>query len=981
MRIEATDVLKATNGGLDILLMLYPHINSCVGTTKKFKLRSDDKTASANIILKDDGNWIITDFGGGARVSRNGIQWFVHETGLTWVEALSELAGKFDVAGTKVEVVTVKPSVTAREATTEEKEGFGVYELNTGFTDFEIETIFSKGILKEIGWFKGEEKKEDARKVIETACNKYNFYSVKSYVYVKDRKHLTFGATSEYPIFLIDEGSFKKLYMPLHSDKGRRFAYIGGDKKPKDFVHGLAQAKSEFSKRMEDFLTDDPDYDNLSEADKKERRKDVEKLNSFVLCSGGSDALNLAVLGYWVGWMNSETAKLQSWDYSEIVKVADKVYQLQDIDDTGKQAAHELALQYLDIYTIELPEDLKEKLDRRYNPCKDLRDFFNHFSVYDFKELVKIALPYRFWEMIPEYMGRGENRVKVGYKYELDNVQAYNFLSKNGFFRLAIEGEKDEYVYVQIEGNIVKETKPVKVKNYIHEFLKARKMEKDLRNKLYNSTRLNESSLSNLPETDIDFTDNDEKRQLFFFSNCTWEVSAAGIKSHSPGAIKNFVWEKNVIEHHAKVLDPSFTITKDESGEYNIEIHNQNCMFLQLLIQTSRIHWRKELEDEMTGLTEEEAGAYKKANHINIAGPKLSLLEQKEQKQHLINKIFCIGHLLHRYKDPSRGFSIIGMDNKINDDGGSHGGSGKSIILEVAMQKIWKNTFTIPGTSPKVTENPHIYGGLTKHHQYIYMDDMDKYMKFRFFYPLISGDQPVNPKNAMGYVLPFKDVPKVAFTTNFTLIDQSPSSQRRVNYLVCSDYYHIKGEFSDYKEGRDPKNDLGKGLFTDFKREEWNLFYNTMARCLEFYLTTPDIIEPPMDNVSKRNLQTTMGLNFEAWAAVYFSEGSSNIDRLIPKEEAFEEFNKKNKSLNWSTQKFTSAVKAFCHYHGYELNPMELRNTKEGRIIHRVEERELRKDGWVLTGKLKATEFMYIQTDVLMPINGEVPGKQKELPI
>lgn len=981
MRIEAQDILNKTDGGLDILLMLFPHISGNIGTSKKFKLRSNDKTASANIIKKDDGNYIITDFGGAkGRVSWNGIQWYANETGLSWVEALNELAIKFEVKGAEIERVILKPEITKCPADPEEKEGFGSFELNTSFTDTEIETLLSKNVLYYLGWTSGEEKKKDAYTAIATAFKKYNFYSVKYYTWIKNREKLTFTATDAYPMFLIDEGAWKKMYQPLHHEKNRRFMYVGGAEKPKDFVHGLAQAKKEFQNRLVKAAESEADYDRMSEEDKVEARK-VSKLNEFILCSGGSDALNAAVLGYWVGWMNSETAKLQPWHYAEMAKITDDVYQLQDIDDTGKASAHAIAIEYLDIKTIELPEELKQKLDRRYNPCKDLRDFFNHYTYYDFRELLKNAWPYRFWEMEPVYEGRGAERTRVGFKYVFDDVQAYNFLSKSGFYRLPVEGEKQEYTYVQIDGNIVRETKPNKVKNYIHEFLKNRQFEKELRNTIYRTTRLSEASLSNLPETELDFTDHDEKRQLLFFKNGCLEVSAEGIKHHSSGALKNYVWEKNVIEHNVKVLDKPFTITKGDDDQYRIDIHNQDCMFFQLLIQTSRVHWRTELEEALKDLPEAEAEAYRKANHINIAGDKLSPQEKHEQQLHLINKIYCIGHLLHRYKDPSKEKCVVGMDNKINDDGGSHGGSGKSIILEKAMQHIWKNTFTIPGTSPKVTENPHIYGGLTKHHQYIYMDDMDKYMKFRFFYPLVTSDQPVNPKNAQGYTLLYKEVPKFALTTNYTLLDQSPSTKRRVIYMVCGDYYHAKGEFSEYNEDRDPKSDLGKGLFNEFDRKEWNLFYNTMARCLEFYISTTDIIGPPMDNVSKRNLQTTMGLNFEAWAGVYFSEGSTNIDRLIPKHEAFEEFNKDNKSLGWSSQKFTSAIKAFCHYYGYELNPPELKNTDTGRIIHRVAERVLRREGWVQLSDLKSTEFMYIRTDPNKPLNGEVPGKPKELPI
>jgi hypothetical protein len=983
MSVQAQEVLIATNGGLQILELLYPGIGDYADKNKKFRLRAvdQDKSPSASI-KKIDGNYVVTDFGEVPLTSRNGIQAYAYEKGLSWVDALYEIAKHFGIEGGKIAPPTIKPRVETRYCEETEEDGFGEYKLKESFSDFEIETILSKYVLKRLKWMLGEPEKKEAREKIERVFKKYNFKPVESYSWVTKEKgkHLTFHSTDEYPIFIIDEKDFQKLYQPFHAEKGRRFMYIGGSKKPKNFIHGLKQAEDDYNERIEEAKSNIEDYGKMSSKEQKEALKnEFKEHDSFILASGGSDALNLAVLGYWVGWMNSETAKLQKDDFSKLTGMFDKVYQLQDIDQTGKEAAHALALEYLDLHTIELPEALREKQDRRFNPCKDLRDFFNHYNDYDFKELVKIALPYRFWEKYPEYVGRGDSREFIGWKYELDNVQVYNFLSKNGFYRLPVEGEKEEYKYIQLAGNVVKESKPVKVKNYIHQFLIDRKVDKDLRNKMYNSTRLNETSLSNLPETTIDFTDNDETRQLLFFKNATWEVSKTGIKSHKQGTIKNFVWEKNMIDHHATILDKTFTITKDEAGVYDIDIHDQSCMFLQLLIQTSRIYWRKELEDELDGLPKDQAAAYKEKHHIDIKGPNLDVKERQEQVQHLINKIYNIGYLLHRYKDPSKTFSVIGMDNKINDDGGSHGGSGKSVILSVAIQKIWKNTFVIPGTSPKVTDNPHIYGGLNKHHQYVYMDDMDKYMKFRFFFPLITTDQPVNPKSATQYTLAFEDVPKLGITTNFTVMGSNePSIRRRINYLVCGDWYHKMGEYGEYRESRDPKTDLGKSLFSEFDRDEWNKFYNTMARCLEFYLNTTDVIEPPMDNVSKRNMQTTMGSNFESWANVHFSEDSGNLDCLIIKEEAFAEFERRNKMLGWSMNKFTQAMKAFCHYHGYEFNPEDLKNTKDRRIIHRVEERELKREGWAPTGKLVSKELMYIRSDTGKPINADVPGKISE---
>ena len=57
------DLMAATDGGLQIILDYYPQAKDCVGTTKKFKLRSDERTASASIRKKGD-RWKVTDFGG-----------------------------------------------------------------------------------------------------------------------------------------------------------------------------------------------------------------------------------------------------------------------------------------------------------------------------------------------------------------------------------------------------------------------------------------------------------------------------------------------------------------------------------------------------------------------------------------------------------------------------------------------------------------------------------------------------------------------------------------------------------------------------------------------------------------------------------------------------------------------------------------------------------------------------------------------------
>src|ERR1700754_326110 len=446
--VEAQDILKATNGGLQIIHQLYPgSVGSETQKNRKFKIRGDEKSASANLKRADDGNWLVTDFGGDSK-PRNAIQCFMEEKGLDYVAALRQLAADYNVISLEKQTQLIRSGYSDRPALPEEPEGKWDWDIRNNFTDNEIETIVSTKVLSRLGWKRPlstssvsetgklslaeEEKIMAPYNKIKAVFQEYNWHPLVSYSLVKNRKVMTFSSTDQYPIFMIDEGSHKKLYQPKHPDKSRRFIYIG--EKPKDFIHGLTQLTKVYDARKKKLEAEENDakemdVDDDADTGKKGKKKESPKVEELVLCSGGSDGINVALLGYRVIWMNSETAKLHQYQYDKLMIMVEKFYQLPDIDVTGKRAAHELAMQYLDMYTIELPEGLKKYRDTRNNECKDVRDYLNHFTSKDFKQLVEFALPYRFWEKKARYEGRGDNRFFAGWDYDFDNVQAYNFLS------------------------------------------------------------------------------------------------------------------------------------------------------------------------------------------------------------------------------------------------------------------------------------------------------------------------------------------------------------------------------------------------------------------------------------------------------------------------------------------------------------------------------------------------------------------------
>jgi hypothetical protein len=904
--IDQQEILNATQGGLNIILHYYPQAADCLKSNRKeFKIR-DEKTPSARMKQLADGNWVVTDFGDDS-VSRNGIQVCMKEEELSYREAIVKLASRYGIGGINPEIN--KPSFEKRPARQDEKEGEMYFDIKDEITEKE---------LAELGPL-----------VTAAVCKNYNVYSLNSFTYIKNREAQVTTSNENYPIFMVDHGDFKKIYQPKNPEKQYRFRYTGT--RPKDFVNGLSQVKKAWDELNEEF---DPES---NDPDKKKMRK----LKEVILASGERDALNVAGFGYQVIWMNSETQIMDYKLYSDLNKMAEIIYNLPDIDSTGKRQAYKLGLQYLDIRTIWLPDKLRDYNDHRGKPRKDFRDYVDIWpKIEDFNKLLRVAMPLRFWDEIYK-----DSKLD----YFFNNEQAYHFLQANGFYQIENKNAKDGMMLIHMNGNIVSETDPDDCRKFIQNFMKERYLPIPLRNTIHRSKQLGESSLRGLDEITLDFTDYDKNAQYLFFINKTWRVTAAGITEMKINEVDRCVWEEEVIKHKVSKKDPPFTVKHNkDDNEFSIEIHNKESIFFRFLINASRIHWKAERKRASSESAQE-------TDKWNIASPLLEEEEVWEQEQHLINKIFSIGYLLHRYKDPARPWCVFAMDNKITETGESHGRSGKSLCYRT--MRYFMKSVTLNGRNPKLTENPHVYDRVTEHTDYILVDDGDQYLNFGFFFNALQGDMEVNPKNNQSYEIPFEHVPKFCITSNFTLRNIDPSTEGRILYTVFSDYYHVKTEGEEYDEDFTIRDDFGKNLFLDYTEDEWNNDFNFFAACLQFYLSVPREIKinPPMDNVTKRNLRTEMTEVFKNWADVYFDKENGNCDNLIERDIAFKDFADRSGQHKWTTNKFTKALKAWCKYTEYveKFNPEQFKNSS-GRII--------RKDS-----KGAAAEYIYIQTKEISP--------------
>ncbi|RZM28486.1 MAG: hypothetical protein EOO88_08725, partial [Pedobacter sp.] len=355
--ITPQHVYDATGGGLDIILAYYPQADGCQNSkSKKFSIR-DERTPSCTL-TEYNGVWWVRDYGSTDR-SMSPIDVVMKEEGIDFADAMKLLIDRHQLVDENAKGPRNGYEFEKRPALPEEEEG-AYYPQLKEFSIADLKTVFSKQVwsyLSKMGLMKDERPSDE--NAIENAlpiCQRYNFYALASYTYIKNREALIFKSTDTYPMFLYDEGAWKKYYIPRAKEGGLRFFYTG--QKPAKYMFGISQILKRLEEMRPKPTTAVDAEGNAITPTKKEKDTAPVKLNEVILCSGGSDALNVAVLGYMPVWKNSETDTLESKQFAELKGLAEFVYNLPDIDETGVKEGHKLAMEYIDLRTIWLPTEL-----------------------------------------------------------------------------------------------------------------------------------------------------------------------------------------------------------------------------------------------------------------------------------------------------------------------------------------------------------------------------------------------------------------------------------------------------------------------------------------------------------------------------------------------------------------------------------------------------------------------------------------------
>ena len=925
--IKKDDIFDATEGGKAVITYYYPQSSSCFGRSgsKNFKIRDDDRNPSCTVFQKDS-IWFIQDKGGSDNKAYTAIQLVMKEERLSYAQAIEWIARKF------------APSLCDENKTSQIGPAPDIQEAPP------LEQI-SVG-LRPSGKFTERELQQLGYKITPEVCAELLLKPVDFYVTAKNAKGKSYkiSATENYPIYYYDYGSWGKLYMPLGQT---RFMYVG--QKPenfffgeKDFITGLEKARNGIYPGM---VQADPDDEDSETVDMT--------WQDLIICSGPSDALNVKNAGYHVCWLNSETADLNYYEFSLISRLAKNIYILYDIDETGIANMYRIALRYLDIKIIKLPEELKRFKDRKGKPCKDAKDFFVHFRrpenqnpISLFKELVKLSGGLKFWQ---------EKYTKTdGFSgYDINNEQLYSFLQASGYFKIETTTNVKGYTFCHVQDNVVslidEDAISAHCSGYLLEYIKTHPQyySQNLANSIHRSRQIGKSSLEKLQMLHPDFNAYDERSDYIFFSNGVFRISATGISKMRPADCKYMVYENKIIQHEFRPEEPFFDIeytdeyaallnrlasvtprtpeeyelkkqvdTLDDSRRYRLKIFRNDCTFMQFVYNTGRTFWRKE-----------------------ELGLPLAPDEQAETELHFINKVMALGYMMSKHKTAGQPYAIYAMETEQSDEGTHLGGTGKSLFM-TSTEMIRKLLF-INGQELNPQKTEFMLQGVVKGvTDTVYFDDLNELIDLHRFMPMITGKMVVNAKHRDAFVLNFKDSPKVAFTSNHAIKKFDASLRRRTWFTAFTDYYHSDDPMRGMKE-RSPYTQFRKNLIQDYDEAEMNGFYNFMLNCIRVWHKLHVRIQPPMKQIEKSNLQRAISDEFIWWCEEYFTEDRLNC--LVNKHQAFEDYKATlNKKIAYmiKMQTFKNRLQMYCSYKDWIFNPPELLTNDTDRARNDIRRKE-----------------------------------------
>lgn len=869
------------------------------GSLKGFAVRTDDKTGSCHIHRKGENPYTFTDFG----VSDKGINAldYVMNTRLfTAWQALVFLCQKYNVP-----IPDKHRKKPKAEIFTEPSQPVGHWSI-----EFYNE-LQSKGVLKQLFPFYSD-----------VLLEAYGFKEIKNYSQIKEKDgkkyELVISSDVDTPLFGYDKGEFVKIYNYFgdkKDPKNLKHSFLG-DKQGKRIIYGWENLIS--SVKVDRILEL---HETIKNIDVKEVKEEFQnelsrlQMDEVIIATGGTDGINIASLGYSVIWFNSEHELLNGEEYQILSKIAKKIYYVPDLDNTGVRQAVKLADMYLDIRILWLPQELKN------TNKKDFADWLRankglgkEFLQNLFAKMLQRALNFRFWDY--QKAGIQINPTKIIHFLRLKNFFSYKIPSVNNDY-----SKEEAGFFVQVQDNIIQKVELSDFRLFILHWIDEKFISMQVRNKFAMTTFFNATQLKLLPNFEYKKQSSGVDFQYYFFQNKIVKITANSIETQEYSKNTFPIWKEDINKRSFSLENPFFEVYNDDLGRKRIKILRLESCYFKVLINTSRIYWEKDANE-----------AQEDQNIFQINSKNLTEEENYTQEIHLLNKMCCVGYLLHQYKVYSKSYLVMGVDYKSSGTSvkSSSGGTGKTFLLK--NLDVLLNTWTTDGESFRNDNFP--FDGLTPQTNLGIIDDLSFYQRMRPLFTPVTGNFIANQKGGVKYNIPLEQSPKLSATTNFVPKELTePSAQRRLLIYHNSDYYHQQTNENEYLFTRKISDNFGgKDIMSEnYPPELWNADINFMLQCLQLYLSLPEPIKAPMESLIERNYLLNIGDTFITFFTNFLQENNNIwIENSVFIQEAKETLGK----MFVSAQDTKQRLLQYCKAQGWTLDEKKRKNNNNISVKH-----------------------------------------------
>lgn len=492
-----------------------------------------------------------------------------------------------------------------------------------------------------------------------------------------------------------------------------------------------------------------------------------------------------------------------------------------------------------------------------------------------------------FWEAEEDENGKR--------KIIFNSIKMIDFLSINGFKRIrSRDTPEGSFDIVRLQEGILTKASLTEIKIYIAEFVSRVAPTEVYENLLNNFSKIiTPDKIMTLPEIQDTTNIPESHRQVYCYDSGFVAVTPDGIETNAPG---NLIWKESIINRkfHRVPIVSSFEFI---DGKYHLEFtpESAGCDYLEYLSKTSNF-WHRESRE-------------------------IRPENRNEWTLHMLNKMTCIGYLLHYFKPMNEAKAVIAMDMKESEIGDANGRTGKSLFA-LALSQICQQT-TVDG---KNFDPKFMFSSVTPRTRTIFIDDVNPNFNFESLYSALTSTLVVNIKSGGIFEIPRAEAPKLLLSTNHAIRSDAKSTHARKILMGFSDFFNPEYSVADHFGGR--------CFFSDeWGDDQWNLFDNFMMECCWIYLKVRSyglnpgnkfegLIPAPGNNLRRRELRQAMGEGFLAWAMAKFTPEDS-LGLRLSRKELYDSYLDADRigGRFCNPVEFKKRIERFCEYMGYHLNP------------------------------------------------------------